>query len=193
MVFLGDYPRFHRFLEVNFDYKQKIRRDFQELAIWTRKPEGPWITEDDLNIQTKLLDDNRFGSSIELIGYSLNDPEVKPGEIVELTLFWMAKGAAENYWSVFTHLRSPDGSVAAQHDKVPYDGLYPPDRWMAGQIIDDRYTIEIADDLEPGEYTIYIGMYDHQTGDRLKLMNSTGAAVPYNELSLPVKIIVLPN
>jgi hypothetical protein len=41
LVFLRDYPRFRRFLERNFDYEGPIRRDYQELAIWTRKPDLP--------------------------------------------------------------------------------------------------------------------------------------------------------
>ena len=193
MVFLGDYPRFHRFLENNFDYTKQIRRDFQELAVWTRKAEQPWIAKDVLDISTELNDDNRFGSSIELLGYTLGNPEFNPGDIIELTLFWKAKGAADNYWSVFTHLRSPNGSIIAQHDKVPYDGLYPPDRWSAGQIIDDKYFIQIPDDLEPGEYPIFVGLYDHLTGKRLLLTSSAGSAVPNSELRLPVNIVVSTN
>lgn len=182
IVFLRDYPRFHRFLEENFVYEGPIRRDFQELAIWTRKVDQPWLTEDIVNVQHE--DGTRFGETMRLRGYTLAATEMAPGEEVELTLFWENVGPATNYWSVFAHLVSTDGILLAQDDKVPYEGLYPPNRWWPGQIVDDDYSIAIPETAAPGVYHISLGMYDHLTGERLTLTTPDGQPIENRQITL---------
>jgi hypothetical protein len=188
MVFLRDYPRFHRFLGMNFDYEGPIRRDYQELAIWSRNDDQEWQVDDVIDPQHKS--GVRFGETINLLGYSLCTTDVKPGETLELTLFWESKGAAANYWSVFVHLVADDGSLIAQHDKVPYDGLYPPNQWWPGQIVDDEYEIRVPTSAPPGLYKLYVGMYDHLTGERLTLWSADGQSLENNQVALEVQIRV---
>ncbi len=188
MVFLRDYPRFHRFLEANFNYEGPVRRDFQELAIWTHKAGQEWQLEDVLDIQYES--GALFGDTMSLAGYSLSNAELAPGERLDLTLFWENEGPADNYWSVFVHLVSEDGTLIAQHDKVPYDGLYPPNQWWPGQVVDDDYQLDVPPSTPPGTYTLVIGMYDHLTGDRLALRTPTGQPVADDQISLPQEIRV---
>ncbi len=59
------------------------------------------------------------------------------------------------------------GHLAAQHDKPPLDGFYPTSRWLPGQPIVDTFTLLVPETALPGEYTIYVGLYDLATGARL--------------------------
>jgi hypothetical protein len=188
MVFLRDYPRFHRFLERNFEYKEQIRRDYQELALWVRRSGQPWITGDEL--EWTYDSGALFGDSIRLLGYEVDRETAVPGDSIHLTLYWQADGPADNYWSVFTHLVDPSGTMVAQDDKVPYGGLYPPNRWWAGQIIDDDYELTVPLDAPAGAYHINLGMYDHLTGERLQLKTAEGEPLPDNQLQLETPIIV---
>jgi hypothetical protein len=186
LVFLRDYPRFRRFLEQNFQLVDIARRDFQELALWSRDGDQEWIKDDTFEVENQ--DGSRFGENIRLLGYSIENDELKPGNKLEITLYWQAEGAAERYWSVFVHLLGPDGELVGQHDKVPYDGLYPPNRWWPGQIINDRFTIEVPMDAAEGEYSLSIGMYDHLTGERLQLTDRFGQPAVNNQIELAKKV-----
>jgi hypothetical protein len=188
LVFLRDYPRFHRFLERNFNYEGPIRRDHQELAIWTRKPDQAWDVEDAFNI--KHVDGTRFGETIRLRGYNVSPSELTAGDELSVTLFWENTGPADNYWSVFAHLVSADGDLIAQHDKIPYEGLYPPDRWWPGQVVDDVYRIEVPPTAMPGIYYLSLGMYDHLTGERLNLFSPDGRPIENDQIVLEQEITV---
>jgi hypothetical protein len=190
LVFLKDYPRFHRFLERNYEHQANVRRDYQEIDLWLR-PEGqPFDTSDPLEIAVE--DGTRFGASLYLQGYTLEAAEVRPGETLALTLFWTADEPANHYWSVFTHLVGPDGQPVGQDDQAPYDGLFPPTRWDEGIIVDDEYAIPVGPDAPPGEYRLVVGMYDWRTGERLPLFNPDGQALPNDQVELAQPITVLP-
>lgn len=190
MVFLRDYPRFHRFLENNYQRLSKLRRDYQEIEIWWRPADRPLVVEDRVTMQYR--DGTRFGENMRLLGYSFDEAVVAPGQALNFTLYWYAEGPADNYWSVFAHLVGPDGSLVAQDDKVPYDGVYPPNRWWPGQIIDDKYTIPIPTDAPAGTYQIRLGMYDWQTGERLALTTAAGEPLPDNQVVLEQTVEVRP-
>ena len=190
MVYLRDYPRFHRFLERNFDHLGNFRRDYQELGVWLRDRGAPIYVADPLTIPTRQR--VHFGQNLLLLGYNLPEEPVQPGDTLHLTLYWTADAPAEHYWSVFTHLRAPDGSLVGQHDKIPYDGLYPPTRWWPGQIVDDDYAIRIPDDAPAGEYRIAVGMYDWQTGNRLPLRDDAGAPLDNGQVFLEQTVNVRP-
>jgi hypothetical protein len=106
-------------------------------------------------------------------------------------LFWQVQETAGNYWSVFTHLVDQEGRLIAQSDKVPYDGLYPPDRWWPGQVVDDDYSIDIPTGTPPGIYSLYVGMYDHLTGERLPLFTPAGEEIPDRQIKLPQDVMIV--
>jgi hypothetical protein len=190
LVFLRDYPVFHRFLEANFERAHRVRRDYQELDLWLRDAARPFVTEDKVLIEQP--DGTRFGETMTLLGYSGPAGPLTSGGQLVFTLFWTSDGPADRRWSVFTHLIGPDGSLVGQHDKVAYDLLYPTDRWWPGVIIDDSYSVDIPSDAPEGEYRIAVGMYDWQSGDRLPLRTAEGDPVPDNGLWLRQTVSIVP-
>lgn len=190
MVYLRDYPRFHRFLEQNFDYLGNVRRDYQELDVWLRERGAPISVADPLAIPTHQR--VHFGENLFLLGYDVPKEPLQPGDTLHFTLYWTADAPADHYWSVFTHLRALDGSLIGQHDKVPYDGLYPPTRWWPRQIVDDDYAIHIPDDAPAGEYRIAVGMYDFQTGERLQLRDEDNTPLADGQVFLEQSITIRP-
>lgn len=190
IVFLRDYPRFHRFLEDNFQSLGRIHRDYQEIVVWWRDATQAFELNDDYEIG--VSDGTQFGQFSYLLGYTLEDQSLIPGEILHFTLFWEAHGPADNYWSVFTHLIGPDGALVAQDDQIPYEGVYPPDRWWPGQIVDDDFAIQIPESAPAGDYYLQVGMYDFQTGERLPLFSPGGEPIPDNLIRLHTPIRIQP-
>lgn len=105
---------------------------------------------------------------IELVGYDLDRPAYKPGEIVYLQLWWRATGQPETDWTVFTHVigePNPDGGVVwAGKDARPGQGSIPTTAWRPGDLILDEYQIALPAEMPAGEYQIEVGLYDPAAG-----------------------------
>lgn len=91
----------------------------------------------------------------------------RPGDSVQITLRWRALATPARSYTVFVHLLGPGGKVAAQRDSPPLNGGFPTDRWTPGETIVDRYALAIPAQASPGIYTVEIGMYQPDTGQRL--------------------------
>ena len=115
----------------------------------------------------------RLGEGILLLGHSLSEAHVRPGDRVALTLFWRALRPIGADYTVFTHLLGPKG-VIAQADGQPCGGAYPTSHWTEDQVVEDRYEWLIPEDIPPGEYPIEVGMYLLDTGKRLPVFNLQG-------------------
>jgi hypothetical protein len=77
------------------------------------------------------------------------------------------------------HLIHPDEigqPPRASGDNQPLNGRYPTRLWQAGEVIDDRYSLIMPEDIENGRYLIWIGLYDANTFARLPVI-ADGAAV----------------
>ena len=97
---------------------------------------------------------------------------MKPGDEVQVDLYWRALEPTDISYTVFFQLLGPDGQVYAQQDNYPGFGTLPTNRWQPGDLIRDSYSPEIAGNAPPGEYQIIVGFYDNQTGVRLPLYGS---------------------
>ncbi len=54
---------------------------------------------------------------------------------------------------------------------MPQEDRYPTSIWDPEEIVMDAHTIPLPSDLEPGKYTLRIGLYERDTGQRLTLGN----------------------
>ena len=83
----------------------------------------------------------------------------------------------ETSYTVFIHLLDEGGNIRGQRDNVPGQGTLPTSGWAEGEVIADAYYIPTAPDAPPGPYTIAVGMYDAETGDRLRAFDTGGSAL----------------
>ncbi len=112
-----------------------------------------------------------FGDQIELLGYDLS----QTSEAIELTLYWRALKTPDDDYTVFTHLLDAAGVQRGGKDNPPVNGAYNTSLWIEGEVIEDTYTIPIPADTPPGEYTIQVGLYRFDTGERLPLSSGGDA------------------
>jgi len=109
----------------------------------------------------------RLGDGVLFLGYDLSSEDVKPSDTLHLTLYWQALSEMQVSYTVFTHLLDPGQRVWGQLDSIPGTGAMPTTSWLGGEVITDRYEIVVNSEAPPGEYTVEIGMYDADTGQRL--------------------------
>jgi len=128
----------------------------------------------------------RFADCIELVGYDLDPLRLEPDVSLSLTLYWKALRTMETSYTVFVHLVDPQGQIRAQRDSVPAGGTLPTTGWLDGEIITDRYELQIGNDWPPGEYSLLVGLYDASSGVRLTVLPGQGDHVRLTSLEYAV-------
>ena len=110
-----------------------------------------------------------------------------PGQTFAARLFWESLQQTGVDYTAFVHVVGPDGAVAVQSDRQPLDGFMPTGTWLPGQVVSDDFPIRLPEDAMPGEYTVYAGMYDLSTMNRLPVTRDgelSGDAVPLATLTV---------
>ncbi len=108
-----------------------------------------------------------FGGRVELTGYDLPEGTWQPGDVVRLSLFWRKIGPLRQGETAFTHLLDGTGRLVTQNDVAPGGHVPPAGGWSEGEIVAERRGLFLPDDLPPGEYTLRLGVYLPETGERL--------------------------
>ncbi|PID85064.1 MAG: hypothetical protein CSB13_09990 [Chloroflexi bacterium] len=107
----------------------------------------------------------KFGDHISLSGYTLAETELAPGDILQLSLFWLTDAALEQRYKVFLHVLDENGQLVTQRDSEPGSTLKPTTIWKPDETIIDNHGVLIPTDLPPGHYTLNLGMYDFADPD----------------------------
>lgn len=98
--------------------------------------------------------------------------EITPS--LALTLTWQAVEPVAGDYTVFVHLLDGDEARIAQVDRRPCEGECPTTTWTPGQIIRDRYELDLAPaveaDVAPGPYRLAIGLYLLDSGERAQVI-----------------------
>jgi hypothetical protein len=108
---------------------------------------------------------------------------------LDLSLYWTADGATELPLTVFTQLIGPDGVFRGGQDNEPVWGTYPTTDWRPGEQIVDKHLISLQADPPPGEYQVWVGLYDPQTGERVPILDEAGNPAG-DHVVLDLKVIV---
>jgi hypothetical protein len=105
--------------------------------------------------------DVRLGTVATLMGASLK-PEtsnLKPGDLLTITLVWRAEDTPSVSYHVFLHLLAPDGMLVAQSDGIPAGWSRPTTGWMPGEYVADVHVLTLPTDMSAGDYTLSTGLY----------------------------------
>lgn len=149
--------------------------------LMVRQKQTEYLFEDDVNIANRV--GAQFGDSIRLVGYDLAETTARPGDTIDLTLYWSSDGDIQSRYKVFTHLlgevfnAGTGNFLWGQADNEPAANTRPTTTWRGAEIIVDEYRLPVAADAPPGTYRIEIGLYDPVTGERLALLSPDGAVV----------------
>jgi hypothetical protein len=119
----------------------------------------------------------QLADGIKFLGYDLEKQAYQAGEPIRLTLYWQAQGEQRRSYTVFTHILRADGVQMAGWDNPPCRTTCPTETWRQGEVIRDEYTVPTTRDWQAGEHTLEIGMYDPNTGERLKVLDEQGQPV----------------
>ena len=133
-----------------------------------RPPTPPAVN--DLPLERRI--DRRF-AEIELVGSSLQNTTILPGEWIFANTFWRAAQQPQDNYRFTLQLIGPDGTLWNEKEITPAHS-YPMTQWQKSEVVQGKYGIRVPPDAPAGRY-------------RLELVQSAPAPVSYTHLTLPTK------
>jgi len=92
-----------------------------------------------------------------------------PAGWVTLLVKWQALRPLSQDYTVFFHIQTADGVLWGQQDAMPKGNAAPTSRWRPGQVVDDLLRVQVrAAAPIGGDYRYLLGLYQWQTGQRLR-------------------------
>lgn len=148
----------------------------REGVMWVDSPPGSALLA-----QNQII--YNLGDEIQLLGYDLNGHTFRPGDRVDLTLYWYAQEPVSYGYASFVHISS-GGPPLAQQDKFNPAGR-PTLAWSTDGNYNDPYMITLPADMPPGQYEIRVGLYtcdlrpagECGNGDRPPVTDTNGASL----------------
>jgi len=120
---------------------------------------------------------------IRLRGYTLSTPELRSGDILQLTLFWEALASIEERYKVFIHVVDGRGNIVGQRDSEPGGGARITTSWEPGELVADNHGVLIQPGTPPGEHRLRIGLYSFNSGQRLSVTQDGRSVGDFVELA----------
>jgi hypothetical protein len=106
---------------------------------------------------------------------------VRPGSAIEGTLVFKCLLPPSRDYTVFVHVER-SGTLLAQADGPPGGGKLPTRYWIAGDVVEHPWRIQIPANAPPGDYQLTAGLYDPVSGARLQ--TSAGSEVVLGTLQI---------
>ncbi len=128
-----------------------------------------------------------FGDFVELRGAEIIQP-LAPETDLNIRAYWQPLTASDTPLKMFVHLTgsvnpATGSPLWSQDDQFPQDGRISTVDWTAGQLYRDIYLLPLSD-LPPGNYTVVIGLYAPETGQRI-LTDSGADSYTIGSIDLP--------
>ncbi len=143
------------------------------LVVWLEDEEGRRSTE--VSIGTfEIVESQRsfeppapahvqrasFGERIALVGYEIEEADVRPEGTVRVILYWQALAPMKASYKAFVHVLDGNGVYLAGDDRLPANGQKPTNTWLPGEYVRDEFTVTLPADLPPPPFLLEAGWYD---------------------------------
>jgi len=135
-----------------------------------------------------------FGSAIRLHSGILN--QVSPGRL-EVQLAWSVERPVAVNYGISLRIIDGEEQVVAVTDTQPGYGFLPTSLWRPGELTSDRYSLELPDDIKPGElYYLVVILYQVSSGEVLGQARLGNFVLPLEsqvEIKRPPRVFELPT
>jgi hypothetical protein len=124
-----------------------------------------------------------LGDQVVLLGFDL-DPKLFDIGYGCITMYWEAQTDMELDYTVFIHVLDDRSQVVAQSDSPPRGGFYPTSYWQEGETVADEHCLGFPNEVRPGDYEVFAGMYLLETMERLTVVDAAGGRVINDQIPL---------
>ncbi len=136
---------------------------------------------------------NRTETGLEAVAYRLNRTVFRPGDTLNLTLYWQALRFLPANYQTQVYLLDANQEIRWHRTDFRTPGGYPTRRWLTYRYISDPYQIALSDSIIPGDYQIAIEVYSCDItcdpSQRLTFFNAQGITMG-QVLLLPAPITI---
>ncbi|MEJ5308680.1 MAG: 6-pyruvoyl-tetrahydropterin synthase-related protein [Anaerolineae bacterium] len=116
-----------------------------------------------------------FGGEIALLGFDLSSTQLKPGDTLDVTVYWNAQRVMSETYQSFVHVVYPEGRIWTQSDHLNPAG-FPTNQWPTDRYIRDQHRLVLPPDIPEGEYSISVGIYLLHNNTRLPVLHAESGA-----------------
>jgi hypothetical protein len=116
-----------------------------------------------LNVQTEV--------GLQLFGYRLSQLRYRPGDTIDLALYWRALRTLSENYRVRVYLRDVNRYINRAEQPIRDPGGFPTRRWTTSGYISDKYQIALPEDIYAGNYQIILEAYRCETLEECNLSN----------------------
>jgi len=127
----------------------------QTVALYDDVPENVSVPETAIHFGTAQT------GGLDLIDVKM--PAAAPGEMAQWHFTWQATSDISGDYNLFVHVMDANNELASQFGGAPMPDLLT-SNWRPGTPMIAEVDVPMPD--KAGEYTVYIGLIDAQTGDR---------------------------
>lgn len=150
------------------------------------QPHGAWTYYRPPQSAAAPTRDQTLGQEVRLIDAQIVQPQLQPGQNLDLWLRWQARTAITRRYTTFVQLIAADGGAAVSLEGEPNSGGSPTWRWQAGDQIADAWQLKLPENLQPAIYQVVVGMYEPATGKRLEAWQQSPAVERFWVDALPL-------
>lgn len=115
-----------------------------------------------------------FAGRLTLLGYTVTDRSLAPGETTEVTLYWRAPGTLSAEYAISVQVIDPVTlTKAAQLDALPQP---PTSAWTPDETVIETRALTVFADAAPGRYRLMVRVYpEGAPGEPLRVRGEAGA------------------
>ena len=121
--------------------------------------------------------DFRFANRFALRGAEL-PAEATPGDVLTIPMTWEATADGEADWVQFLHFVHEETGALWNHDQPPLGARLPTRLWYEGLRDRETWQITLPEDLAPGRYAVYTGLYRLSDLARMAVSDANGTPLP---------------
>jgi 4-amino-4-deoxy-L-arabinose transferase-like glycosyltransferase len=114
------------------------------------RPDAP-ASESELGIEQRRQ--ARYGD-LKLLGEDVAPSEVKPGDLVDVTLYWQAQRTPLPDAQFRLQLLDAAGTPRVEESVRPAGPQYPTDQWKTGDLFKGQFRLWLPDSMPAGRYTV---------------------------------------
>jgi hypothetical protein len=125
--------------------------------------------------------DASIDGAVRLLGYDRAPRSPRPGETLQISLYWQATGSLDTAYHSYVHLLDGEGNKVAQSDRQPGGVYYPTSLWRPGELLRDDHLLLVPADAAADVYRLVAGMYTLGGDGEVEAL---GQAIPFGQVAV---------
>ena len=130
----------------------------------------------------------RFENGLKLIAAELPE-RARAGETVPLAFEWRSDSGGHEDFTQFLHFVHQDTGEWWGYDQQPLGPRLPTRLWYSGLADSETWQAPLPDDLPPGRYAVYTGLYRTRDLMRISATDGQGRRFPDSRIELGLILI----